>query len=58
MKRATVSILRRSANAPSRRAEVFVERVFAHAATLPTDEEQIAYLIEVVALLKSQPSKR
>jgi hypothetical protein len=58
MSAATVSILRRHANAPSRRVEVFVERVFAEAAKLPTDEEQIAYLKEVLKFMESKPSKR
>jgi hypothetical protein len=52
MKRATVSILRRSTDAPSRRVEVFVERVLAEVAKLPTDEEQTAYLAEVITLME------
>jgi hypothetical protein len=58
MSAATVSILRRNANAPSRRVEVFVERVFAEAAKMPTDEEYDAYLDEVVTMLELKLSKQ
>lgn len=46
-----VSILRRSANAPSRRVEVLVERLYADLSKLPTDEQKIAYLTAVAATL-------
>jgi hypothetical protein len=52
MSTATVSILRRSAHAPSRRAEVFCERLDAEVAKPPTDEEKIAYLTAVLTSLE------
>lgn len=55
-KSATASILRRNAAAPSRRVEVFIERIEAHLATLPTYEEREAYLTEVVTFMESRLS--
>jgi hypothetical protein len=57
MSTATVSILRRNANAPSRRAEVFVERVFAEAAKMPTDEKYVAYLEAVLKWMELNSKK-